>query len=139
MFLKKKNVHTLMKRGCRQIVRCYPNGEIWITKTRYLNGTKFRWLIHTYIHTYMQLTVCCYHATYALQSESTHYSCLNVTRNRRDIWRLSDSNGIQTDNYLIYKQTLNHLVKLASLTKWLSVRLQTKWMCVRILLLSLKL
>ena len=35
------------------------------------------------------LTVCCSHATYAFQSESTLYSCLNVNallaRNRRDI------------------------------------------------------
>ena len=35
------------------------------------------------------LTVCYYHVTYAFQSESTLYSCLNVKellpRNRRDI------------------------------------------------------
>ena len=36
-----------------------------------------------------QLTVCSYHVTYAFQSESTLYSCLNVkdllARNRREI------------------------------------------------------
>ena len=41
-----------------------------------------------------------YHVTYAFQSESTLYSCLNVkellTRNRCDIWCLSDNNGIRT-------------------------------------------
>ena len=42
------------------------------------------------------LTVCSFHATYAFQSESTHYSCLNVkellARSRREIWSLSDCN-----------------------------------------------
>ena len=38
---------------------------------------------------YLTMAVCSYHATYALQSESTLYSCLNVqeliARNRQDI------------------------------------------------------
>ena len=38
-------------------------------------------------------TVCSYHVTYAFQSESTLYSCLNVkellARNRHKIWSLS--------------------------------------------------
>ena len=50
------------------------------------------------------MTVCYYQVTWAVQSESALYTCLNVTellaRNRR---------------------ALNHLVKLA---KWLSVRLR---------------
>ena len=50
------------------------------------------------------VTVCYYHVTYAFQSESTLYSCLNVkellARNRRDIWSLSDSSGIWTHNHL---------------------------------------
>ena len=53
------------------------------------------------------------------------YSCLNVKEllvwNRRDIWSLSESNGIRTHNYLVTKRTLNHLTKLAklaSLAKW---------------------
>ena len=43
-----------------------------------------------------RLTVCSYHVTYAFQSESTLYSCLNVkellARSRREIWGLSDCN-----------------------------------------------
>ena len=43
------------------------------------------------------LSVCCYHFTYAFQSESTLYSCLNVkellAQRRRDIWSLSDCFG----------------------------------------------
>ena len=54
------------------------------------------WTVH--------LPVCCYHVTYTFQSESTLYSCLNVkevfARNRRDIWSLSESNGIPTHNHL---------------------------------------
>ena len=46
------------------------------------------------------LTVCSYHATYVLQSESTLYSCLNVEEllvwSRSEIWSLSDCNWIQT-------------------------------------------
>ena len=42
------------------------------------------------------LTLCSYHVTYAFQSESTLYSCLNVkellAQNRRKIWSLSDCN-----------------------------------------------
>ena len=39
-------------------------------------------------------TVCSYHVTYAFQSESTLYNCLNViARNRRKIWSLSDCNS----------------------------------------------
>ena len=72
------------------------------------------------------LTVCSCHVTYAFQSESTLYSCLNVkellARNRREIWSLSDCNGIRTHNHLICKRTLNHLAKLA---KWLSCVVST--------------
>ena len=56
-----------------------------------------------------------YHFTNAFQSESTLFSYLNVkelfTRNRRDIWSLSDSNGIRTHNRLFRKRTLSHLAK----------------------------
>ena len=42
------------------------------------------------------MIVCSYHVTYAFQSESALYSCLNVkelfARNRREIWSLSGSN-----------------------------------------------
>ena len=58
----------------------------------------------------MHLTVSYYHLTYEFQSESTLYNCLNVKKllafNRHDIC-LSGSNGIQTHNQLVHKQTLN--------------------------------
>ena len=64
------------------------------------------------------MTVCSCHVTYAFQSESTLYSCLNVkellARSRREIWRWSNLN------------------LKASLAKWLSVRLRTKWFWVRV-------
>ena len=86
------------------------------------------------------LTVCSYHITYAFQSESTLYGCLNVkellAQNRREIWRLSECNWTRTHNHLLRKRTLNRLAKLASLGKWLSVCLRTKWLCVRFQLLQ---
>ena len=58
------------------------------------------------------MTVCSYHVTYAFQSESTLYSCLNVkqllARNRREIRSLSDCNWTRTHNHLIHKRTLSH-------------------------------
>ena len=33
-----------------------------------------------------------------------------IAATRRDIWNLSDSNGIWSHNYLVRKQTLNQLV-----------------------------
>ena len=78
-------------------------------------------------------TCTCYRVNQGL------YSYLNVkellARNRRDIWSLNDSNGIQTHNHLDRKRTLNHLVKLA---KWLCVRSRTKWLWIQISLLSLE-
>ena len=76
------------------------------------------------------LTVCYYHVTYAFQSESTFYSCLNVkellARNRCDIWSLSNSNGIWTHNHLVQKRALKNLEKLA---KWLSCVMST-YLCI---------
>ena len=50
-------------------------------------------------------------------SESTLYSCVDVkellAQNRRDIWSLSDSNGVWTHNHLVRKRALNHLAKTA--------------------------
>ena len=64
------------------------------------------------------LCVCCYHVTYAFQSESTLYSCMNLkeflARNRLEIRSLSDCNWTRTHNHLVHKRTLNHLAKLAS-------------------------
>ena len=65
--------------------------------------------------------VCSYHVTYPFSSESTLCRYLNakeiLARNGRDIWSLSDCNGIRIHNHLVCKVTLNHLVKLA---KWLN-------------------
>ena len=79
-----------------------------------------------------RLTVCCYHVTYAFQSESTLYNSLNVkeflARNRCYNWSVRDSNGIQSHNHLVRKQTL----KFGQFGKWLSVRLWTNrlWVCI---------
>ena len=58
------------------------------------------------------------HVTYAFQSESTLYSCLNVkellARSSSEIWSLSSCNWTWTQNHLVHKQTLNHLAKLGS-------------------------
>ena len=66
------------------------------------------------------------HITYAFQSESTSYICLNVkeilTWNRREIWSLSDGNETRTQNHLVRKQILNYLAKT---NKWLSWILST--------------
>ena len=84
------------------------------------------------------LTVCSYHVTYAFLSESTLYSCLNVTeflvQSRREIWSLSDYNWTRTHNHLVHKRTLNHLAKwfvYEQMVRLLSVRLWTKWLWVR--------
>ena len=51
------------------------------------------------------LFVCSCHVTYAFQSASTLYSCLNVkellTRSRLEIWSLSDCNWTRTQNHLV--------------------------------------
>ena len=64
----------------------------------------------------MFITACYYHVTYAFQSESTLYSCLNIKKllaqNRRGISSLSDSDRIRTHNHLVHNETLNQLAKL---------------------------
>ena len=45
-----------------------------------------------------------------------------MSRDRSDIWSLSDSHGIWTDNHLVCKPRLNHLAKPV---KWLSCVLST--------------
>ena len=71
------------------------------------------WVLICMVH----LTVSDYHVTYVFPSESTLCRCLNAKEllawNRRDIWSLSDSNGIQIHKHLVHKRTLNHLAKLA--------------------------
>ena len=58
------------------------------------------------------MTVCSCHVTYVFQSESIHYSCLNVKEllagSRHKIWGLSDCNSTRTQNLLVRKWTLNH-------------------------------
>ena len=70
----------------------------------------------------MNLILCSYHVTYAFQSESTFYSCLNVKElfagKRCGIWSSSDCNTTRTHKPWVRKQKLNHLAKLA---KWLSL------------------
>ena len=72
------------------------------------------WVLICAVH----LTVCSCHATYAFQSGSTLYSCLNVNeilaQSRSKIWGLSDCNWTWTQNHLVRKLTLNHLSKLAN-------------------------
>ena len=76
----------------------------------------------------------------SVQSESILYDYLNVkeilARYRHDIWKLSDSNEIQTYNHLVFKRFSKtiYLPKKASLAKWSSVRLWTKWLWVWFLL-----
>ena len=64
------------------------------------------------------VTVCYNCPTYMFQSESILYSYMNIkeffAQNRRDIWSLSDTNGIQSQEHLIQKQTLSHLAKQAT-------------------------
>ena len=80
------------------------------------------------------MNVCYCHVTYAFQSESTLYSRLNskvlLARNRRDIWNLSDSNGVRTRNHLACKRTLNLLAKLANLF-FLMIELRCECLSVR--------
>ena len=58
---------------------------------------------------------------HAFQSETTLYRWLDVKEllawNRRDIWSVTDSNGIRTHNHLVRTRTLNHLAKLTGLAK----------------------
>ena len=72
---------------------------------------------YQYIFKYFNITVCSCHVTYAFQSESTLYICLNVreplARSRREISSLSECNWTGTRKQLVYKRTLNHLDKLA--------------------------
>ena len=80
------------------------------------------WILHCCVPSYIQgvqgvqenflkyvwqVNVCFYHATYVFWSESTLCSCLNVKEllawNSREIWSLSDCNGIRTHNHLVRK------------------------------------
>ena len=55
------------------------------------------------------MTVCSCHVTYALESESTLYSCLNVKEHlawsRHEVWRLGDCKWTWKQNHLVLKLT----------------------------------
>ena len=86
-------------------------------KTKFTNIKKA--IIQKIFQWPFKLTVCFCHVTYAFQSKSTLYSCLNVkeilARSRRKIWSLSDCNWTWTHNHLAHTRTLNHLAKLTKL------------------------
>ena len=69
------------------------------------------------VSSYLYLILCYYHVNYEFQREPKLYLILNfkelLARNRRNVLRLNNYNGIQTQINLAPKQTLNHLVKLA--------------------------
>ena len=71
-------------------------------------------------------TVCSCHVMYAVQSESTFYSSLNVKEllagRKNEICRWSDYKWTRTQNHLVLKGTLTQLPKV---TKWLSCVLST--------------
>ena len=73
------------------------------------------------------LTVCFYHVTYAFQSESTLYSCLNVkellAQCRRKICILSEWNWTRTHNHLVHKRTV--IFRLWTKSLWVRVQLQS--------------
>ena len=73
--------------------------------------------LHEGVNENIYLTVLSFHVTFAFQSESTLYSCLNVkehlAQNRCDIRSLSDCNGTRTHNHLIRKHTRNLLTEVA--------------------------
>ena len=79
------------------------------------------WAVFWVLICTVELTVCSFHVTYAFQSESAHYNCLNVKdilgQSRRVMWSLSDCNWNLTQNHLLRKRTLNHVAKRL---KWLS-------------------
>ena len=80
------------------------------------------WVLICTVH----LTVCSRHVTYAFQSGSRLYSCLNIEElhawSKHEIWYLSYCHWTRTQNHLARKPTLNHFAKLA---KWLSCVLST--------------
>ena len=73
--------------------------------------------------------IWCCHVTYAFQSESTLYICMNVkellARSRDEIWSLSDCNWTPTNNHLVHKRTLNHFARVAKWLSWLWVLICT--------------
>ena len=73
------------------------------------------WAILRVLMCAVLLTLCSCQVTYALQSETILFICLNVNellaQNRCDVWSLSDCKETRTHNHLICKRTLNNLAK----------------------------
>ena len=110
-----------------------------------LTGINFNFICSKVSWIIEHLPVCSCHATYAIQSKSTLYSCLNVkellTRSRREIWSLSDFNWTRTQNHLVRNRTLNHLAKLVRLRIMFYILyfdLARKWFWVWVQLQSLE-
>ena len=82
---------------------------------RKLKMWPFKTLYKTFLAEFFQqiCKVCVFLSSNVHVSEWIH--TLNIkellTRNRRDIWRLTDCNGTRTHNHLVRKGTINHLVK----------------------------
>ena len=78
------------------------SSTIWLN---WANDWAVLWVLTCTVH----LAVCCYHVTYSFESEFTLYICLNIkeflSRNRHDIWSLSNCNGNPTHNHLVCKRT----------------------------------
>ena len=116
------NVKELLARNRHDIWSLSDSNRIWTHKHLVRKWTLNHWaVLWVLIICAMQLTVCFYHVTYAFQSESTLYSCLNVkellAQNRRNIWSLSDiwnpgkcdfecNEACRTDEYLDIKNCL---------------------------------
>ena len=94
--------------------------EVFCKKGVLENFANHRWFLVNFakFSRTLFLTLCSCHVTYAFQSESTIYSCLDVkellARSRCEIWSLSE-----TLNHLA--QTLNHLAKLVWPNGWMFV------------------
>ena len=113
---------------CRDVFRTQSNiydGDFFENSNRTLNHlAKLAlndWTVFWVLICMVHLTVCSCHVTYAFQSESTLYSCLNVkellTLSRRKIWSFSDCNWTRIQNHLVRKRTVNQLAKLACTVK----------------------
>ena len=95
--------------------------NLLVRKTTLNQFSKFtkwlRYVLSTYLYGAFDCMFLWSHVTYTFQSESTHYSCLNVKellgRTRREMWSLSDCNWCRNQNHLVRKRTLNYLVQQA--------------------------
>ena len=111
---------------------CFAFSAEFLVKLKFFSkkNSAFSWSMFHYVYILtwakMLMTPCSSHVTFAFQSESTLYSCLNVkelfAQSRRKIWSLSYCSWTRTHNHLVHKRTLKHLAKLA---KWLSCVVST--------------